>query len=77
MDNLKNTVADGGYGWVVFSAACIVQFIVSGLQSNFVSSMYIYILKDLSDGRKAKAGNVLNALCRFLDLKSCTERVLS
>ena len=47
---------------MVFFAACIVQFIVSGLQGNF-SILYIYILEHLSDGRKAKTGNVMNAFC--------------
>ena len=58
MDHPKHTVvADGGYGWVICFAACIVQFLVSGLQNNF-GILYIYILKELSDGGKAKSGRV-------------------
>lgn len=49
-------VPDGGYGWVVCFAACMVHFIVSGVQNNF-GVMYIYILKELGDGGKAKSGN--------------------
>ncbi len=60
MDQSKHpVVSDGGYGWVVCFAACTVQFLASGLQNNF-GILYIYILKELSDGGKAKSGTVKN-----------------
>ena len=46
---------DVGCAWIVCSAACIVHFVVCGIQNSY-GVLYIYIMKELRAGDKATAG---------------------
>ena len=52
MDNTRgaNSVPDGGYGWFVCAAACVVQFVLAGLMNNF-GILYIHILNEFGGGK--------------------------